>query len=209
VSVLRGTTTLTRVATARQPVVRHLVRWIAPRMARIPAIQRRIARTIAQLDIRYRGSPIVENHSVASPVHAGDRAPDAPVTVAATGAPTRLFQLFGGMLHSVVFVERADAPDAVRLVATTLADVVVGRYAPWVAVYLVGGLDSAPLSPAPAPAPVEPIVLVDHAGQVRARYGASVQVIRPDGYTGFRGRIDDGAQLLSYLDRLLPAAMPA
>ncbi len=124
-----------------------------------------------QLDIGYRGSPIVhDGRARPGRLHAGDRAPDAPVLDAA-GRAVRLFDLFRGPHATLlVFGDTAPvpAPNGVRVHAVLPA----GRTA------AAGGV-------------------VDSDGHVAAAYdvpeGSGV-LVRPDGYVGALG--DDPGKIL-------------
>jgi 2-polyprenyl-6-methoxyphenol hydroxylase-like FAD-dependent oxidoreductase len=114
-----------------------------------------------QLDIGYRGSPIVrDGRAHPGRLQAGDRAPDAPVTDAA-GRAVRLFDLFRGP-HATLLVFGAGTPvpssDGVRVHAVL-----------------------------PAGATATGDAVVDSGGHVAAAYdvpeGATV-LVRPDGYVG-------------------------
>ncbi|GAA0900788.1 FAD-dependent monooxygenase [Pseudonocardia zijingensis] len=115
-----------------------------------------------QLDIGYRGSPIVRDER-ARPgrLHAGDRAPDGPV-VDAAGRPLRLFDLFRGP-HATLLVFGDPAPGTVPADARVVLP--AGRTATGTAV-------------------------VDAQGFVAAAYdvpdGTAV-LVRPDGYVGAIG----------------------
>jgi 2-polyprenyl-6-methoxyphenol hydroxylase-like FAD-dependent oxidoreductase len=121
-----------------------------------------------QLDIGYRWSPIVhDGRPHAGRLHAGDRAPDAPVLDAA-GRAIRLFDLFRGPHATLlVFGDSAPAPvpDGVRAHTVLPA----GRAAAGDAV-------------------------VDADGHVAAAYdvpdGTAV-LVRPDGYVGAVGEVDE------------------
>jgi 2-polyprenyl-6-methoxyphenol hydroxylase-like FAD-dependent oxidoreductase len=114
-----------------------------------------------QLDIGYRGSPIVrDGRALPCRLHAGDRAPDGPVTDAA-GRSIRLFDLFRGP-HATLLVfggpAPVPAPDGVRVHAVL-----------------------------PAGATATGTAVVDADGHVAAAYdvpdGTAV-LVRPDGYVG-------------------------
>jgi hypothetical protein len=121
-----------------------------------------------QLDIGYRGSPIVrDGRTHPGRLHAGDRAPDAPVTDA-SGRAIRLFDLFRGPHATLlVFGDRAPVPvpDGVRVHAVL-----------------------------PAGATATGAAVVDIAGHVAAAYdvpeGTAV-LVRADGYVGALGEVDE------------------
>jgi hypothetical protein len=121
-----------------------------------------------QLDIGYRGSPIVrDGRAHPGRLHAGDRAPDAPV-IDGAGRAVRLFDLFRGP-HATLLLfgdtEPVPVPHGVHVHAVLPA----GRAAAGDAV-------------------------VDVGGHVAAAYdvpeGTAV-LVRPDGYVGALGEVDE------------------
>ena len=102
--LLRATDVATRAGTLRRPLARAVRDQVAHYLSSLEVVQRRIARTLAELTLSYAGSPIVDEHQetllsarvlgddesresptlaahrrFAAAPHAGERAPDAVV----------------------------------------------------------------------------------------------------------------------------------
>ena len=183
-ALLRYTDRLFSIATStRVPILTvrtRVVPRVAPLFPRLPAAVRAAGfRRVADLDVRYRRSPVVEDaHSgVRRGPLAGDRLPDAPLT-GPTGR-TSLHRLVGPAGHHVLLV--GSAADAAADVAQSPDLTVHGiRYEP------------------------VPGQLQDDTGQVRRRLNAGTAaqyVVRPDGHVAFHAGGEDLRALLSWLRR--------
>jgi hypothetical protein len=195
--VLRNAGAMTRVATLRNPTAQHLRNAVLPLLASLGIVQTRLRDTFAELGIHYRQSPLShdERSRVArarAPVIAGDRAPDARLVDAASGASTQLFDHFGTR-HCLLLYDDAGG-DALAEVA----DAVRGAYGDLVDVFAV----------APSGTPGHVPLLLDSSGSFRDAYGArapTAVLIRPDGYIGYWGQPIERGPLLAHLSRYLLA----
>ncbi|WP_197522483.1 FAD-dependent monooxygenase [Occultella aeris] len=128
-SVLRMTNRAFRVATSSNPVLRYVrprvVAVAAPLVLRLGVLRKVGFRAISQLGIRYRDSPLsVEGHRrLRRGPHAGDRLPDAPITVDGTRStlhaelsPTQINLLLCGPVDSWTEQVSADEWPGVRIV---------------------------------------------------------------------------------------------
>ncbi|MFE6188172.1 FAD-dependent monooxygenase [Streptomyces sp. NPDC056465] len=126
-------------------------------------------------------------------LRSGDRAPDAPCAVAATGEPTRLFRILAGP-HLTVLGFGAGTERALRDAAAAHGDAVRA-----VRVYGAG-------DPEPGTGAALPDSLHDREGLASAAYGAgrdTVVVIRPDNHVGLvshTGGFDAVHRYLEVLD---------
>jgi 2-polyprenyl-6-methoxyphenol hydroxylase-like FAD-dependent oxidoreductase len=190
--VLRFTDRAFTVATSPSPVVRfartQLAPWLVPLVLRLNAGRAFGFRTVSQLAIRYRRSPLsVEGPD--APRHgprAGDRLPDAPVTQDGR-AVTLQRALAATGFHLLLCGPTAFRPPAA---AARLAD----RYAGLVTVHHLTS-------------DVGPGTLHDHTGAALRRLGVDDSrpahfLVRPDGYIGFRGGADLSG-VRAYLARLI------
>jgi 2-polyprenyl-6-methoxyphenol hydroxylase-like FAD-dependent oxidoreductase len=190
--VLRFTDRAFTVATSRRPVVRfartQLAPWLVPLVLRLNAGRAYGFRTVSQLAIRYRRSPLsVEGPD--APRHgprAGDRLPDAPVTQDGR-AVTLQRALAATGFHLLLCGPTAFRPPAA---AARLAD----RYAGLVTVHHLTS-------------DVSPGALHDNTGAALRRLGVDDSrpahfLVRPDGYIGFRGGADLSG-VRAYLARLI------
>ncbi|MET0843090.1 MAG: FAD-dependent monooxygenase, partial [Mycetocola sp.] len=190
--VLRFTDRAFTVATSPSPVVRFARTQLAPLL--VPLVLRLTAgraygfRTVSQLAIRYRRSPLsVEGPD--APRHgprAGDRLPDAPITHNGR-AVTLQRALAATGFHLLLCGPTAFRPPAA---AARLAD----RYAGLVAVHHLTS-------------DVGPGTLHDHTGAALRRLGVDDSrpahfLVRPDGYIAFRGGTDLSG-VRAYLARMI------
>lgn len=114
-------------------------------------------------------------------LRAGDRAPDAPCRDAATGAPTRLFEVFAGP-HFTLLGFGPGTAGALRETVEKHGDVVRAY-----------SVDAGPGG------------LLDDQGHARSAYGTtedSLVLIRPDDYVGLTAPADGARAVLDYLDGL-------
>ncbi|MFC1431847.1 FAD-dependent monooxygenase [Streptacidiphilus sp. N1-3] len=114
-------------------------------------------------------------------LRAGDRAPDAPCREAATGAPTRLFELFAGPHFTLLGFGRGAAAALREAVA---------KHGDLLRAYAVDG---------------GPVGLLDHQGHARSAYdtaGDALVLVRPDNHVALVAPADRPEAVLNYLDGL-------
>ncbi|RPD78983.1 hypothetical protein L226DRAFT_501441 [Lentinus tigrinus ALCF2SS1-7] len=169
-----------------------------------------------QLDINYRWSPVVfdargmngldEDALKArgyigypgEPVRAGDRAPEAPALVDATGKATALFDIFKPTVHTLLVF----SPDSEQAGASVQEIVAAARASP-----LASVIQTLVLGGQGVPAAVEgAITYHDKEGHAYRVYGVeegalSVFVVRPDGYIGAFVQNVDGLQ--TYITKIV------
>jgi len=154
-------------------------------------------RAVDQTRLTYRGGALSRNWPwpPRRGLAAGDRAPDAQVIDAATGAATRLFELFRGPQFTLLAFGGAQAQHAERIAAD---------YPDLITAYSITAPDDGDPD-------VTCRTLIDPRDRVRRRYGVGPQalvLIRPDGYLAFRSSPANANALRSYLQHtlgLLPA----
>jgi FAD binding domain/Aromatic-ring hydroxylase, C-terminal len=176
--VVFGTDRATRAALLKPGVLLAARNKIAQLLTSLGAVERKLARTASQLDLHYRGSPIVaEDRTLEAWVRfaggprPGERAPDS---LLAHGA--RLHAELRGTAHVLLTFGDDQGLEAVADVATARA-----------------GADLRVLHLGKAR---------DPEGDVRRRYGASpgsLVLIRPDKYVGYRAEPADETRLDAYL----------
>ena len=169
---------------------------------------------LRQLDINYRWSPIVFDHRgkgdlnedelkarayvgyPGEPVRAGDRAPEAPGLVDATGKETSLFEVFKPYRHTLlIFVPGEATVEAQEVGAAAQASSVFGT-----SKVLIIGDEGVPTAVDGASA------YHDKEGHAQKAYDVNGQVltavvVRPDGYIGAIVHDVDGLQ--TYMSRVV------
>jgi hypothetical protein len=186
-NVLTKTEAITGAMSSRRPIVRSLLRHVAPRLGKARAVQRSVPSRLSQIAVGYRRSPLSAHHGRAGQLHAGDRVPDLPVLarVAHGGAreERRLFELIDPVQFTLLVVH----PDGDGAAAVDWCDAVRA----WPIVRVVG------LSAPPGDAA---------RGRFAATLGRArgVFLVRPDGYVGFAGgKRASAAHLQAYCRRWL------
>ena len=191
-NVLRFTDRAFTIATSTNPATRLARTHLAPRLLRLALGSRRGRalgfRTISQLAISYRHSAAAEegNPRPRRGPRAGERLPDAPVTV--NGAPTTLHRALAPARFHLLLA----GPAAGQHLDHALDD----RYA--------GVVDTHRLSRRDAPDGI-----VDVAGHAHTRLGlvkydnAAQLLVRPDGHIGYRAYGGNLSGVQTYLDHWL------
>jgi 2-polyprenyl-6-methoxyphenol hydroxylase-like FAD-dependent oxidoreductase len=198
-AVLRFTDRAFTVATSTSRLVRLLRTKVAPRVLQLAfgyAKGRAIGfRAVSQLAISYRGSPAVEDGrpGLRRGPHAGDRVPDAPVTV--DGTPQTL--------------HRALAAPGFHLLLVGPDELWDGADDP-----LPGARHAAPVDTHRLTRRPGTDGLVDGGGDAHRRLGldtadrAAQYLIRPDLHIAYRAAGTDLTGLHAYLDRWFPRGAP-
>jgi hypothetical protein len=217
--VLRGTDLLTRALALRRPLAASLRNLLASVLTEFGFVQRRIARRMAELDIDYRGSPIVaegrgspagallpgrlalpEYWSLEAGPRPGDRAPDVVLGEEEGGVPKRLSGSLRGDRHTLLLFPGEGNALREGEQAQAVQEVVTARYGVRVALLLVAGPDTRARELG-----WQGPWLEDRMGALHRRYGAAaacLYLIRPDGYVGYRAQPPDAAKLRAYLGRI-------
>jgi 2-polyprenyl-6-methoxyphenol hydroxylase-like FAD-dependent oxidoreductase len=194
--VINLTDRITRLATVRNSVAQSVRDFLLPVVSGIDFVGERIADRLAELDVNYRGSAIVENYG-GGRVRAGDRAPDADLREEG-GQARRLFELFQTPRHVLLIFlgPTAAAEEKAREVEAAfenLPDDLVDRYR------IVRGVSSEGTT----------ADLRDISGLAHAAYGLTdggMVLVRPDGYLAYRSDDFDPLKLRACFGRLFNQA---
>ncbi|HTQ48289.1 MAG TPA: FAD-dependent monooxygenase [Polyangiaceae bacterium] len=186
-SVLDKSAMITDLMSSRRPVVRRLLRRLAPRIGRSRMAQRIVPFRISQLAVGYRRSPMSMEQGRAGRLRAGDRVPDVPVHCR-TGHGDEwhersLFEVLDPGRFTLLVVHAADA-DGVDW---------CGAVRPWPVVRVVG---------------IAPPSSSGDLARFTRTFGRTgcVVLVRPDGYVGFGGgKRATPADLARYCQRWLKA----
>jgi len=144
----------------------------------------------AQLDLNYRGSPIVEDYPIngagePAALQAGDRAPDG-ILVDPAGRRCRLFEVIASPRHHLLLFTGVKSDSSTVSELNDLAEQVRAGWGERVVTHWIAH-EEAPLEPL---ATWSAGILVDPTGRLHATYGAvapAAYLIRPDGHIGFYG----------------------
>jgi 2-polyprenyl-6-methoxyphenol hydroxylase-like FAD-dependent oxidoreductase len=171
--ILRFTDLTFRTGLGTNMLVRKLRPMLLPLVFGSSWVTSKMTRTMAQLEINVRRSPIVEDHRIfPTGPHAGDRAPDA--TFVHHGVETQVFEQLLGTTH-VVFAHCVDVEileSLRRALPTELARVIVADEG-------------------------DELEERYHLGT-----GPALWVVRPDGHIGYRQSGDNPEPLLAWFSRM-------
>src|SRR5207248_2893070 len=99
-AVIRQTDRATRLVSLHGSVTRFVRDHLMSFLTQIPTVVEKLGEGLSGLAVNYRRSPIVEERGAGmGGPDAGDRAPDAPLGAAKSGAPVRLYDLFAEHRH--------------------------------------------------------------------------------------------------------------
>ena len=207
-SVLQTSDLMIRMATLHQPLLQQVRDRVVPVLSQIEPVQHRFVEQISELNIHYRNSPIVSEHSGFSlPMlshkgpKAGDRAPEVQPLFREDGTATRLFEVLRTTKHNLFLLAgEASLPASLQRL-NRLANLVNEHYDGLVQVYFVVAGEQVPtdmLAGVP--------VLLDKEKAMHLRYSAeaeSIYLVRPDGYIGYHGQPSDADHFWNYLRTIL------
>ena len=202
--LLRNTDVATRAVLSQNDLMREVRRRLIPVLAGSPRVRGRLLPIVGQLNVNYRRSFLaVDAGSVRrrrSGLLAGDRVPDQELHTTA-GAPVQLYDLIANGWTLLLFAGANATPDQQRALSdlAALSSSVVRD-----AVQVVR------IVPTPGDDLPGAITLLDGQGEVAARFGAGAGLailVRPDGYVGYRGALEDAGAFASYLARVFAMRM--
>jgi hypothetical protein len=187
-AVIRQTDRATRLVSLHGTVARFIRDHMMSLLTQIPAVAEKLGEGLSELAINYRHSPIIEEHAAgtAGPA-AGDRAPDAPLVSAKSGASLRLYDLFAEHRHTLLLL--GNGPEALPPMPRFSESVFAAHRV--------------------VPPGTSGGDYIDREGIVAQRYGSApaAYLIRPDGYVGFRSdRRTLSENLPHYLAKLFSPA---
>ena len=202
--LLRNTDLATRAVLSQNDLMREVRRHVIPVLASSPRVRQRLMPVVGQLNVNYRGSFLAVDAGSArrrrSGLLAGDRVPDQELQTAA-GDPVRLSGLVAQGWTLLLFAGADATPERHRALRDLagVSQSVVGD-----AVHPVR------VVPTPTDNVAGSITLLDAHGEVATRFGASAGLavlVRPDGYLGYRGALEDTGAFASYLARVFAMRM--
>ena len=181
-SVLQQTDLVTRLVSLEAPLARSLRDRLVPVLLSFDAVRQRARRAVSELAVHYRQSPIVEEHWQPQGPAAGDRAPDMDLTAWDGTRETTLLEALRQARHVLVLALDARVPNALRQQFDAVATAIQASLGDVVHVYR----PSRDVGDWPA-----------------------ICLIRPDGYTGFRGSSAHVPELTAFLQRMFPGRVIA
>ncbi|WP_276822087.1 FAD-dependent monooxygenase [Mycolicibacterium mageritense] len=180
-AVLEQTDRMFRTFVIRNAALRALRNMAARALVPRPFVQRRLAKSLSGLAVRYPASPAVSSASgIAAPeaLKPGARIPDVALWRAGR-PPVRLYEILREGGYAMLVYAESDRVNADLSAIADLAHKVSSNMGSWVRAYVV--LDEGVLDDAD----VDASVFVDITGGFKKKFGAihrSVLLVRPDAY---------------------------
>jgi 2-polyprenyl-6-methoxyphenol hydroxylase-like FAD-dependent oxidoreductase len=202
--LFRNTDFATRAVLSQNDLMREVRRRLIPVLASSPRVRQRLMPIVGQLNVNYRGSFLaVDAGSVRrrrSGLLAGDRVPDHELQTA-TGDAVHLYDLIAKGWTLLLFAGADATPEQHRAVLdlAAVSQSVVGDAVQRVRIIPVPGEEMAGVT-----------TQLDPQGEAAARFGVGAglaALIRPDGYLGYRGALEEAGALVSYLARVFAMRM--
>jgi 2-polyprenyl-6-methoxyphenol hydroxylase-like FAD-dependent oxidoreductase len=206
--VLAQTDTNTKVLVSNHPIMQFL----RERVLTLDSVQSYLTRRGSQLFIHYRTSSLSRSYWGIQGVNlrnwftwqlgpqAGDRAPNGTCIRAASQKEISLFEEFRGTHFNLVSFAGLNDSAAECTNLVKLAHQIEALLGNRVKIHVIVSTDQAPQQ-----LDWNGSVLQDESGTLHKKYGASgasLYLIRPDGYVGFRSQPATAESLLEYLNRL-------
>lgn len=197
-SILSRTEGLTAMLGGGSSMARSFFIHLAPWIAHAEFIQESATARISQIALNYRDSPLSDDHFAEGAVVAGDRVPDLTVRLPgdSEGEPRRLLALLNPSRFTLLVANFANSVSTQPQISRTpaqwqdLQTEVSKAVGPWRDMIDVVQI---------APPYDETAKLLQE--QIGAR--ASITLVRPDAYIGFRGNENSVSQLAEYCKRWL------
>jgi 2-polyprenyl-6-methoxyphenol hydroxylase-like FAD-dependent oxidoreductase len=200
--ILFGTHVATRAVTVRRAAGQRLVYGIARLLLGFRPVRDYLARNITETEIHYRGRGYVSaTYGGSAGPLPGDHAPPAPrLEPVPEGRPARLYELIRHPAHTVLLLQGQRTPSPPAREAANLGRALTARFGDEVRPLAVRVSDDW------TPGNVAVPLVHDRGGEMHRAYSAqpaSVYLIRPDGYLGFRADWPDRHVLLEFLETYL------
>ncbi|MDM9379764.1 FAD-dependent monooxygenase [Chlorogloeopsis sp. ULAP01] len=197
--LLLSTEWATRAIVQSNPTIKFLRRHLASFATSFAPVQQRITNTLSELNVNYRNSPIVQDGYPLSWLSrspkAGDRAPD--VLVQTDKGQQRLYHVLADTQHHLLlFGGKLPSYTSVAQMAQEIESKF--PYVITVHIVLIG-------TEIPKDLQWQGSILLDPQGECHRSYGASsasLYLIRPDGYIGYRCQGADVNKLMAYLQKV-------
>jgi hypothetical protein len=203
--VLEETNTNQLVGISHSRMAEFLRNHIVFPLLRAPAVRDRLVEFVlrrgSELDVAYRHADLSEEHDhFGSGPAAGDRAPDAQLQDQA-GASTSLFAHFRQPEFRLLLFEGTAPGQSISELAG-IGHRMREATGDLIRCWLITGPQGAHSADGPLPDDLTVLRDLDHSAH--HSYGAnsaSLYLVRPDGYVGFRSRVASEAKLVDYVRR--------
>jgi 2-polyprenyl-6-methoxyphenol hydroxylase-like FAD-dependent oxidoreductase len=209
--VVELTDTATKMATIHNPVLSAIRSKMIGVLSKIDPVQQKIIKILTQIDYHYKDSPIVEERwfeSKEAPgymphdhdLQAGERVKDYSLQSPDGKDTVDLYNLFRGAEHELLIFTGTEPEDMELKEITAIYDLVTNDYSDLIEPHLILGSGEWT-----ADLPTVASTWLDKDTEMHRDFGAakaSLYLIRPDGYIGFRNQPASASDLKEYLSAI-------
>jgi 2-polyprenyl-6-methoxyphenol hydroxylase-like FAD-dependent oxidoreductase len=187
-SIVSRTEGLTEIISTSSSILRSFFMHLTPWLGNADFVQETATARISQISFNYRNSPISEDRFADGSLVAGDRVPDSslrPANATGEGEKLNLFSLLNPSRFTLLLANFADASSAQQKISESIS--------PWQDLIDVVVIESPQ----------------DEASKLYQDYfgsKASITLVRPDAYIGFRGGEPSINDFPKYLKRWFTSA---
>ena len=179
-----------------------IMRFAGATIFQMASVMQKIRDTLGEMKVCYPKSPLSEDRGGSSGPEAGERAPDAVVVRMPERETSTLFQVMHGTRWTLLlFAGLTPSADNLEKLERLSASVTF-LYGARLAIHLL--LCGTP--PVPVHENWAAKVVMDTEQYAHTKYGTldatCLYLVRPDGYIGFRGGLDEQARLVTYLKQV-------
>ena len=202
-ALIRGTDRGFHLLVKPNKITQTALRLFGSSLLNLPAIQKQIRNTLAEMNVVYASSFLSEDQGGNAGPVPGDRAPDALIVRMPERQTVRLFDVFHGTRWTLLLFAGTE-PTTSRIESLEKFSAALAvSYGTRVAIHLI--LCSDP--PVPVHQNWAAHIVMDREQYAHGKYGVettpALYLIRPDWYIGFRGGLEHESQLIAYLQRVL------
>jgi 2-polyprenyl-6-methoxyphenol hydroxylase-like FAD-dependent oxidoreductase len=203
--VLKAAEVFTTIATLRNPIAQTLRNQVASILTSFQFVRDKVRRNWSEISINYRHGPLCSQQwpSLSGGLAPGDRLCNAPIAAATDSRAATLLQTLDGKRHSLLLLPGKDGESLSRLIR--IAEETDQAFPGILAAHLI----LTPEMANPTAASADLTVWLDTVARAHEQLHASeatLILVRPDGYIGFRCQPADGTALRAYMQSyLIPA----
>jgi 2-polyprenyl-6-methoxyphenol hydroxylase-like FAD-dependent oxidoreductase len=183
-------------------VARLALHHVVPAVLSLDVLQERARNMLGEMTVAYPESPLTEDHGASHGPAAGHRAPDALVVRMKDRNTVTLFEVMREPRWTLLLFA-GPTPETGEIEGLErISGQLAASYGRQLAIHLV----LADNPPVPIHENWAADVLMDRERYAHEKYGVNapcLYLIRPDGYVGFRGGLEQGRLLAGYLKRIL------
>ncbi|HKQ32089.1 MAG TPA: FAD-dependent monooxygenase, partial [Thermodesulfobacteriota bacterium] len=206
--VVQLTDAATKMVGIHNPVLASIRNKLVGTISKLDPVQEKLLTTLSQIEVNYRESPIAEerwyqpdaiegSHGYRHDLVAGERVKDYPLAGLDGKGGSRLYDLFRDVRHKLLLFTGSEPEDMELNELRKIRSSIASEYGDTIDTHVIAGTDGLP-----ADLKTMDSVWLDKDLLMHKDFGAaraSLYLIRPDSYIGFRNQPASLSDLAEYL----------